>query len=220
MERRSSLQKTGDRLARAWVKWRHRGGAHSGLSSGSAGGRESGNHATPRPNFLDPGAIVSGLAAHRFFDGRVDEYPLYQWPRIMPKWPCVHILGSTSLPSPATTMVADISSRSTRLSSRGGIGESRRSASRPGRTIASPESWDRLNGQGRHCGLLTSGRVLHVLLFCLLSPDKARQTYFDPDIFVMLLYKLIRLSLTLPRGRATVPAPRPGPPVRPGLPFG
>jgi hypothetical protein len=69
----------------------------------------------PRPNFLEPGAIVSGLAAHRFFDGRVDEYPLYQWPQIMPKWPCVHILGSTSLPSPVTTMVADISSRSTRL---------------------------------------------------------------------------------------------------------
>jgi hypothetical protein len=33
----------------------------------------------PRPHFLEPGTIVSGLAAQRLFDGRVDEYPLHQW---------------------------------------------------------------------------------------------------------------------------------------------
>src|SRR6202521_5752178 len=30
----------------------------------------------PRPQFLEPGAVAAGLAAQRFLDGRIDEYPL------------------------------------------------------------------------------------------------------------------------------------------------
>ena len=43
----------------------------------------------------------------------------------------VQTFGSTSVPVLATTMVADISSRSSRVSSRFGIGVSQMSASRP-----------------------------------------------------------------------------------------
>ena len=87
------------------------------------------------PHLVEPASIIAGLAAQRLLDGGVDEDALDKESLAAALMICVcvgvHTSGSTSLRSAATIMVADISSRSRRVSSRSGIGVSQMSASRP-----------------------------------------------------------------------------------------
>ncbi len=90
----------------------------------------------PGPHLVQPAAVVAGLAAERLLDrrvdedalddrvlgGRLDDLGMRRRPDASDRRPCG--------PRP-TTMVADISSRSRRVSSRSGIGVSQMSASRP-----------------------------------------------------------------------------------------
>ena len=90
----------------------------------------------PRLHLAEPGSVAAGVAAERLLDRRVDEDALDL--RVLRRR-LDHLRrasasrpsGSTSLRFGATTMVADISSRSSGVSSRSGIGVSQMSASSP-----------------------------------------------------------------------------------------
>jgi hypothetical protein len=87
------------------------------------------------PHLVEPASVIAGRAAQRLLDGGVDEDALDD--RVLGG--CLDDLrvrrrphfGVDVLRSAATIMVANISSRSRRVSSRSGIGVSQMSASRP-----------------------------------------------------------------------------------------